>query len=333
MALLFMDGFDHYITADIAKKWTTLSNTTIVGGVGRRDGSAMSIASLNSVSKVFASAYSTLVLGFAFKRTANAANDMSITLRDSAIDHLVIKVIGASYLLGVYRGGTLLATGATAMALNTWYYIEFKGNIHNSTGSYTLKVNGVTELTASGIDTQNAGNASANTIVIATASSGVPGYFDDLYLCDTSGSTNNDFLGDVRVDTIYPSSDGNYQAFTPSAGSAHWSLVNDGSPDTATYVSSSNSGDRDTYGFTNLTPVTGTIMGVQVCNAALKDDAGARSVANIVRSGSTDATSATVALSTSQLFNLSIQETDPNTSAAWTESGVNAAEFGTKVAA
>ena len=35
MSLLFIDGFDHYATADITKKWTTASAATI-GVTGRR---------------------------------------------------------------------------------------------------------------------------------------------------------------------------------------------------------------------------------------------------------------------------------------------------------
>jgi hypothetical protein len=30
---------------------------------------------------------------------------------------------------------------------------------------------------------------------------------DDVYLCDASGSRNNDFLGDVRVATLRPNAD------------------------------------------------------------------------------------------------------------------------------
>jgi hypothetical protein len=37
---------------------------------------------------------------------------------------------------------------------------------------------------------------------------------DDLYVCDSTGSTNNTFLGDVRVDTVRPIGAGNYSEFS-----------------------------------------------------------------------------------------------------------------------
>jgi hypothetical protein len=82
----------------------------------------------------------------------------------------------------------------------------------------------------------------------------------------------------------------------------------------------------------NLTALSSqTVYGVQVNAAVLKDDAGVKSVSTMVRSGSTNGDGASVGLSTSQSIISQIYELNPNTSTAWTESTVNAAEVGCKV--
>ena len=158
---------------------------------------------------------------------------------------------------------------------------------------------------------------------------------DDFYMLDQSGSAPlNDFLGDCRIDTIYPSADGTYSDFTPSTGSTHYTLVDEATPNTTDYVSSSTVGNRDSYQFQDIAALSAqTIYGVQVNAAIVKDDAGARSAATFVRSGSSNSDGAGVGLSTSQTYISQIFTTDPNTGAAWTESAVNAAQFGTVVTA
>jgi hypothetical protein len=250
----------------------------------------------------------------------------------------VILVINNDGTVSVRRtgdSGTVLGTSSVTISFGAYNYLEMKATIHPSAGTIDVHLNGVSIITASGLNTRATANSTANGVFIGL--SGNPGTlatlaWDDFYVCNTSGSLNNDFLGDCRIDTLYPSSDGTYTGFSPSTGSAHWSTVDDATPNTSDYVSAGVANTKDSYGFTDLTS-TASVYGVQICNAALKDDVGARSVANLVRSGSTDAQSATMALTTSLIIYCSIQETDPATSAAWTQAAVNAAQFGTVVAA
>lgn len=339
MALLFFDGFDHYVTADFTKKWTSMTATcAVTAAAGRRGGAAVVTgATSGSLSKTLASAISTGILGAAVKiatAVVNARSILSYTDAGTVQASLRINVDGTLSVMRGINTGTVLATSVLALSAATFYYIEFKCTIHNTTGSYEVRVNGVNWVSGSSADTSSTANNTANGISVGwDGNPNCIATIEDVYVCDTSGPRCNDFLGDVRVDLLTTVGDGTYTDFTPDTGTAHWSRVADVAPDTSSYVTSSTSGHKDTYQFGDLTAVTGTIHGIQVCNAALKDDAGARSIANVVRSGSTDEISATVALSTSQLFNVSVHETDPNTSAAWTEAGVNAAQFGVKVAA
>jgi hypothetical protein len=51
-----------------------------------------------------------------------------------------------------------------------------------------------------------------------------------------------------------------------------------------------------------------------------------------LKSGATEVTGSSQSPSTSYLYYASYQDTDPNTSAAWTASGVNSATAGVKIA-
>ena len=157
-------------------------------------------------------------------------------------------------------------------------------------------------------------------------------YLNDLYICDTTTAVCNDFLGDISIDALVPVADGHYAQLTPSAGTAHWSLVNDASPDLLTYVSSSIVGNNDSYVFSALPTSNSVILGVQINNAALKDSSGARSISAMSRTGTTDVISTPQALSGSQLIYSAFQTTDPSTGAAWTTGGLATAEFGSVVA-
>lgn len=345
MALLFIDGFDHYATADIGKKWSATSVGSINATGGRRGGGSFRSSSNNGayVAKTLAASAS-FVVGMAFKYTALptfGGNVKIIQIWDGGTSQCDLRVRGDG-TLEVTRFGTALTGGASVVSLsiNTDYYIEFKVTIANSiaAGSCKVRVNGVDVITvAAGQDTQNSANATANQVRIGTvdATNSLGNVdFDDVYIADLSGSVNNDFLGDVRIDTLYPTSDGNYTAFTPSTGSSHFALVDEATPNTSDYNDGAAVGDRDSYGMGNLSALASqTVYGVQVNAAIMKDDAGSKSAATFVRSSSTNGDGAGVPLGTSQVYISQVFETDPNGSIAWTESSVNAMEAGVKVTA
>lgn len=336
MALLFIDGFDHYASADVAKKWTSNTGCTIAATGRRTSGSLVALGG-NSAAKTYAAA-STLIAGVALSLSVLPTSARSIlSLTDVGTAQVSVR-LNLDGTLSVMRGpssGTVLATSASALAAGSFNYIELKATIHNTAGAYELRVNGVAVVgPTTSANTRNTANASANGVLLGW--DGNPGTatvtYDDFYICDGTGSTNNTFLGDVRIDTLFPTGDGASSAFTPSTGTTHWSLVDEAAVNTTDYVDGISAGDRDLYTFPALTTLaTSTVYGVQVCNAALKDDAGSRSIAAVARSSSTNVDGTAAGLSTSQLVFAQVFETD-SASAAWTQTSVNAAQFGVKVA-
>lgn len=340
MALRFCDSFSHLVTAGIATKWTINTSCTISAGTGRFGDNSLRGANWNNNVTKILDAQTTWIVGFALRATIWGSGVDLVRLIDGATTHATLRV-NASKQLTVTRNGTLLGTGTTVLSTSTYYYIEFKCNISDTVGAPVIRINGVAETmtwvtgTASTQDTRNAGNATADTITIG-GSTGLSTTFDvcDLYVCDTAGSTNNDFLGDVRVEAIFPSGNGTTSNLVGSDGNStdNYLLVDETAPDTADYVESSTVTDKDTYAFGNLTSTSGSVYGVQVLPYAAKTDAGVRSIVSVARLSGTEVDGATKTLSTTPTYYPDIRETKPG-GGAWSISDVNSAEFGVKVTA
>ena len=334
MTLLFCDGFDHYTT--MSQKWSNPGQWSI-GAYGRFGTNGARLYSFgHAYSPPFANS-TVLIAGVAYMPQINS-NDGNerhiICFRDLSSVQVAI-MLTPTYRIGAYRGSTLLGSGTTYLRsdLKTWHYIEAKVLIDNTNGGVWVRVNGVDEVrlgayavSPTSLDTQSTANAYANCF-------SVNGYqyeqIDDLYICNDSGSMNNDFLGDVRVQSIFPTADGNSTQWTPSTGTSHYALIDETAPNGDTdYVSETTAGEKDTYAFGNLTSTSGTIKGVQVLINARKDDAGSRSIAPVYRPVSTDYDGTTVSVSDSYAYLREITEVSPETSVAWTIAEINGAEFG-----
>jgi hypothetical protein len=95
------------------------------------------------------------------------------------------------------------------------------------------------------------------------------------------------------------------------------------------YMLDSTAGNITDFAHTPLT-LTGSILGVCQWSFLRKDDAGSRSVAQVCLSGTASEQGTTVSLGNTYQYYPNILEVDPNTSTAFTVSGLNAATFGMK---
>jgi hypothetical protein len=155
----------------------------------------------------------------------------------------------------------------------------------------------------------------------------------DFYVCDYYGTTNNDFLGDCRVEAIRPMTDGTYSdGVTSVDGAAHFEMVGEVNYDQDTYVTLNTSGSRESYGMSELPYITPqTIYGIQTSAVLSKADSGYKAAAPFIRVNTTDSDGVPVALGTSWQNISVIHETDPTTSAAWEIDAINDIEAGVVV--
>jgi len=358
MALLFMDSFDHYLTADILTKWTASginnagSSAISIAAVGRHSSNGVRLGLVNMssggliyINKTVTTSDPTCILGFAYGHGYSGANVISgwaiAGIRESA-GHQISLCISPSNTLSVKRGdhqGTLLGSTSVALPFGVFTYVELKVLIHPSAGTVEVRFNGTTVLSLTGQNTRSTANATWNTIVLGTqpsntvntvASSNGNMDYDDLYICDSTGAAPwNNFLGDCRVDPRYPTGAGATTGWTPSAGS-NFQNVDDATPNADTDYNQATGVATDTFVVQDV-PVTGAILyGVQHCMITKKSDAGAATIAPVVRHSGVDNVGADLYPGTSYVFGTVAQQVNPGTSAQWTEAGFNAAEFGYK---
>lgn len=276
----------------------------------------------------------TVIVGFALKvGTLGACRLVNLREDDNSTTgfNLRLKADGA---LEVYRNTTLLATTATTpIVTGTWYFIEMKVTVNNS-GSYEIRVNTNNVLSGSA-DTQNgATNAYANRVRFGDWLVGYPANlaikYDDVYICDGTGSVNNDFVGPCKVETIKPTSDV-VSDFTPQTGADNFAMVDDAAPNDTDYVESSTPTDKDRYGMGNLS-TSGDILGIMVNAVARVTDASPFDIDLIVKSGSTEDTAASQAVTgTDYVTFTKVYEENPDTTDPWTVSEVNGLEAGFQV--
>jgi hypothetical protein len=233
-------------------------------------------------------------------------------------------------------GAVDLGAGTTVFTVAAWYYVELRVFIDDTAGQFEVRVNGVTEINLSSIDTKNQtfDYASELTIAGGTVGSIYSRYIDDLYI-RTSPATSAEasgFLGDIKVKPYYPNGDGTYTAMTCSTGSTHYTLVDETAPTTTDYVSSNTALQKDSYNFQDVSE-TGSIKAVQLSVYAAKDDAGFRGLDLFTKSGATEDFAASQTLSTTAGYKTKVWEKDPNTAADWSQANLNAAEFGQRISA
>ena len=343
MALVFIDGFDHYASADTTDKYFAENGGNIDTVEPRTGLGCLKMTGGTSHITIAVAAKDTYIVGFGIKfssPSSSAFEDLITFYEDSySLESQVSVQYTGKKTFRVVRGeevspqATLGETTDQFDLHDGWHYIEFKAFINDTTGSFELKLDEESILSATSIDTRN-GTAEADEIKhirISRIETGVTSTFiDDLYICDTIGTKNKDFLGDVEVTTVFPKADGALEDWALSAGSDSFALVDDNPPDDdTTFVEDAVSAQRDSFDMDDVSSIT-AILGIQLTEYA-KFASGSASMKHLTRVGSTNYLGSTKVLAATYDFHMHVFEDDPDISSAWTVSGLNAAEFGMEV--
>jgi hypothetical protein len=328
---LFIDGFDHYATANITKKWQETTSTiyTIAPTSGRRGGGALSVGSFPNTngtikSKTF-TASSKVVVGFALKITTGS---LGVTTRFYAggVLQFSIGMNGSGQFFAQRSGVAVHATSINSFPMDSYNYVEIGVHLADA-GSYEVRVNGQSAgwLPATSYDTLVTTGASINQIWferVPTVTSGA--FLDDLYI---AYGNELRWLGDSRVDTLALTGNSTPQGWIPNTGNA-WEQLNQD----VGYISASAVGESSLFVVGNLTHNPQIIHGVQLNGLASKSDTGTRAAALLLNSGATIEGSS-VPLSVDTLLIRESYILNPVTASAWSKSDVDAMEVGVKVTA
>lgn len=337
MGLLFIDSFDDRTAPmdGIDNPFKYTASGTVTGAYftiisGGRTGNRLKMEYSNGsawLRKALPSALATFYVGGSLQADGNASACNFMWFEDGATVHLRLQ-LSATRQLSVYRGDGTLLSGPSVDTVATAAYIEFSGTIHDTTGAFTLKMNGVAILSGTNVDTRNGGNASIDGVRIGN--DWLPNvYLDDFYIAD------DQFYGGLKIVTLLPNGNGNTNAWVGSDGNStdNYLLTDEGNPNDGTdYVKAFTVGDKDLYAFANLPDNSVTVKAVQLWTRHTRDDAVTRKFKPVIRSGGTDYQQAEVTTTqTTYKDDVKILLVDPATSAAWTGANVDAVQAGVEV--
>lgn len=360
MALLYIDGFDLQDTtmrwvlvgqpADVIYTTTTRFSAgkavTLAVSSGTPNQSALSIMhQLTPSTSLYAGA--AIQVGLESGNVNDTtANLFGVYTDGGTTGHLYIRRLSNNSIVA-YRGdpgsgnlgspsGTQIAASAVGTLDANWHYIEMFATINATSGQVIVRVDGVQVINFTG-NTKN-GGTSTNIDAIRFRTGKYLNYpncpisIDDFYACDGTGTVNNTFLGDVRVQSMVPNAAGSSTQLTPTGSANNYANAGDVPYNDATYNSSSTVGQRDTYALSDLAPGTTTVLATQSVAHMQKSDAGTANAKVALKSGASVYYDATQSLGTSPAAYTQLRETDPATSAAWTVGNANNLEAGMEVA-
>lgn len=317
MALRLIEGFDDDLM--FMKGWQP-STYSANYAAGRFGGSARAYRGYpagNETYRFVQPLTGTVIVGFALSSVDRGAILFNFDSLGFGVD-----TAGCAQL---YSGSTLKATSPSSYWVTsaTWRYVELKYEL--ATGNTEVRIDGVFAVSGT-----IATATSLSTMYLAPKRSLAT--FDDMYVLDNSGTTNNDFLGDVRVQTSYPIADGSHTDMVPSTGTDHFAVVDEVVPDTTSYVSSSTAGAKDSYKIQPLPSNTAQVFGLNVSAYASKDATGAAGIVNTASVNGTDYTGSNVgSLSTTWTTTSELWEVNPATGQLWSPNDISSSEFGVEI--
>ena len=254
-------------------------------------------------------------------------------------------VFVANGVIQLRRGSTLgtliTQTSAGTYQNDRWFFVEIYGSVADSGGNIQVRVNTEVVIDAVSIDSQGITSTDQfDSIRLAWRSfsgsgSNLDYMFDDFYFCDTAGSINNGFLGNVRVKTQFTSGNSTPLDFTiggTSPAATNWQSVQNRLLNNSTFVFTGTVGNTDLYELQAIldSPV---VFGVQVSGAYWQDDSTQKIARNVIKSSTTTLESGDIYINQDPTYYPTVFELNPHTSLGWTGAEVNALLAGPKLQA
>lgn len=240
------------------------------------------------------------------------------------------------YKVGISHDGTYwdavvngsgVESGSVSAAAGEWHLVELYVKIDNAAGAIQTKIDGTADIDYSG-DTQPGTSADGDSVQMiqgGAVADNPTSYLDDITIA------TGDWVGDVRYDAaLVPTADTVQKEWTPSTGSTNYSLVDELPPSDDDYVSTGSTGYTDLYEIADWTPANESynIEFLVDWLRARKGTAADQQIRSVVKSGSTESSGGSISLSTTFTCYQRILTTDPDTSADWDTTGVNALQIG-----
>lgn len=276
------------------------------------------------------------VVGFDFNITAASSNELMLGFGATSYACLHYDSGAALLFFEFFNGAAshrYVYSPPGSVPMNTWHHLDLK--IFQSTSSASSiewSLNG-----APITDTRSDGDVLAVYQYLQFGRDhfrwSIGWYIDNLYVLDTTGTVNNDILGPIRVDDLYPNGIGNSSAMTTSDGiSYNFEMVDENPPnDDTDYVYSDTAGTLDTYLTNDSAGPSEVIAGVIANVVSKKTDAGAKFVRPVARISSVDYNGDSSALAESYGLATHVWDESPATATTWGSTEIDSMEIGQEV--
>ena len=277
MALIFVDGFDHYHPINASMKYGAgLSSGSYSWSAtgGRRDGGCISLGICELAKTIFP--MENLIMGVAVRFNGEQQAFKQPFIRIYAYSSLQFYLaLGTDGTIEVYRGDDyFMSTGVKVLERETWYYIELKARVNSTDGNILIRIDEEDEIYIEPDNTSQGGYYYTNKIVLCNNCNPPTTSFDDFYINTIDDVVNNKFLGDSRVDTLFPAAPGAFTEWTPSSGQ-NWECIDDPVYDPNDHIDDiAIAGNNDSY-FLQTCPDLYRIFGIQLNMFAISQKPGA----------------------------------------------------------
>jgi hypothetical protein len=226
--------------------------------------------------------------------------------------------------------------GGTVFDLNAWHIVELF--VDGANGQAILKVDGVTQAARTG--GLGSGFTSFDRFVFGIGNVGYGGHasawFDDIAVNDTTGPTENSWCGPGGVYLLKPNADQSPLGWSPSAGTTHYTLVDETPVDTSDYIYAEAPGTADRFGLSDLPPQAREVRAVQPIGYFALTESGEAWVRMRLVSGTSSYDSGTAYLVTvhpnAEHRRFAILSQNPFTGSAWTPEEVNGLSLQVEIA-
>lgn len=357
MAVLWMDGFDHYgvdednlLDGVYAERNANIAIDTVHVRTGTYSlRCATSVGTAGAVRRIFGAAKTTAGVGYAaWVDNLPVLNNKTYLMAfcDTGNNGQVAIILQSTGKVSAYRcTGTNVALAALlaesadgAVVAGAFQHIEAKVTVGDGTaGAVEVRVNGVTVVSASGVDTAATGNVETSQVrihgTVDAATPPVQIHIDDLFAWDSTGAQNTDFLGDRRVRTFFPNADTAVADWSLVGAVAGYDCINEAAPDedTTYLLAAPLTGSpvthlRSEFGLEDAPATIGAIAAVQTYLRARKTEAGTASVRTSMVSGISASDGSLKAITEQYTYWTDMHELNPDTGTPWSQASFNAAK-------
>lgn len=346
--ILFADGFDSYsVSTDLTSKWTTRQTAILYSATGGlRGGGALTNqvgTSFFNISKTFSgytSSSNNIYFSFWIK-TPPVRNALSSLFRfDKGSNQTCLFSLNGEGGIRFSNNSTVYDIPWTKIDDYNWHHIEcaIKQNTATAANNLRIWIDGIQRYAGSHATTSATNRYAPDRFSLFLPLSNLAGstlasFIDDLIVWDdqtTFDSFTTVPMGPHAFDTLRPNAIGSSTQLSKLGSTENWDCINEIGPDQDTSFVYGTGTDLYQYSDLSVTPVSIYALAI---NSVIKiDTSGLFAITHKLKSGGVteDAAQSAVSSTTYSTFQSS-KKNDPNTGAAFTQSGLNNAEFGFQV--